>query len=62
MKIHNKRELQQIAIYHSSDLGYKDFIKIYRKFTSGPYSFLMINTKLSANDPLIFRKNLSEPL
>ena len=30
MKIHNKRELQQIAINHSADIDYKDVLKIYR--------------------------------
>ena len=30
MKILNKRELQQIAISHSSDINFKDFIKIYK--------------------------------
>ena len=39
MKIHNKRELQQIAINHSADIDYKDFMKIYRKCTSKPYPF-----------------------
>ena len=29
MKISNKRELQQIAINHSSDIDFKDFIMIY---------------------------------
>ena len=29
MKISNKRELQQIAINHSSDTDFKDFIMIY---------------------------------
>ena len=29
-KLHNKRELQNIAINHSADIDYKDFIKIYR--------------------------------
>ena len=28
IKIPNKRELQQIAINHSSDVGFKDFVKI----------------------------------
>ena len=37
MKIPNKRELQQIAINHSSDTGFKDFIKIDKKSTDGPY-------------------------
>ena len=30
MKIPHKRELQQIAFNHSSDHGFKDFIKIYK--------------------------------
>ena len=30
MKIPNKRELQQIAINHSSDVDFKDFMKIYK--------------------------------
>ena len=31
MKIPNKKELQQIALYHLSDIDFKDFIKIYKK-------------------------------
>ena len=31
MKIVSKRELQQIALNHSSDIDFKDFIKIYKK-------------------------------
>ena len=31
MKIPNKRELQQIALNHSSDIDFKDFMKIYKK-------------------------------
>ena len=34
MKILNKRELQQIAINHSSDVDFKDFMKIYKKCTA----------------------------
>ena len=33
MKINNKKELQNIAINHSSDIGYQDFMKIYRECT-----------------------------
>ena len=58
MKISNKRELQNIAINHSSDIDYDGFIKIYRECTKEPYSFLTIDTKLPASDPLRFRKNL----
>ena len=39
MKIHNKRESQQFAINHSADIDYKNFLKIYRKCTSGLYYF-----------------------
>ena len=39
MKISNKRELQQITLNHSSDIDFKDFMKIYRKCTTEPYSF-----------------------
>ena len=45
-KIPNKRELQQIAINHSSDINTKDFANIYRKYTAEPYSFLVIDTTL----------------
>ena len=56
MKIPNKRELQQIAITHSSDIDSKDFINIYKKCK--PYSFLVNDTMLASDDPLRFRKNL----
>ena len=39
MKIPNKRELQKIALNHSSDINSKDFIKIYKKCTAESYSF-----------------------
>ena len=39
MKIPNKREVQQIALNHSSDIDFKDFIKIYKKCTKKPYYF-----------------------
>ena len=58
MKIPNKRELQQIAMSHSSDTDFKDFIKICKKCTDEPYSFLVSNIMLSLDDPLRFRKNL----
>ena len=39
MKINNKRELLNIAISHSADIDYQDFIKIYRECTKKPYNF-----------------------
>ena len=58
MKIPKKRELQQIALNHSSDIDFKDFVKIYKKCTDNPYSFLVNDTTLPSNNPLRFRKNL----
>ena len=46
MKIPYKRELQQIAINHSSDVDFKDFLKIYKKCTTESYSFLVNDTTL----------------
>ena len=53
-KIPNWKELQQIAINHSSNINTKDFTNIYRKFTAEPYSFF----NDTSNNPLRFRKNL----
>ena len=55
MKIPNKRELQQIALNHSLDI---DFLKIYRKCTAKPHSFLVIDSTLSSDNPLRFINNL----
>ena len=56
MKIHNKKELQNIVINHSADIDYKDFMKIYRECTKEPYSFLTTDTTLPASNSLKFRK------
>ena len=39
MKLPDERELQQIALNHSSDNCSKDFIKNNKKYTAEPYSF-----------------------
>ena len=58
MEIRNKRELQQIALNHSSDIDLKDVIKIYKKCTAEPYSFLFNDATLPSGDPLRLRKDL----
>ena len=60
MKIHNKRELQQIAINYSAGINYNDFLKIYRNCTNEPYCFLSIDTTVPADNPKRFRKNFSD--
>ena len=57
MKIPNKRELQQIAFNHSSDI---DFMNLYKKFTAKPYSFLVIDATLASDNPSRYRQNLLE--
>ena len=51
MKIPNKRELQQIALNHSFDIDFKDLMKIYKKCTTEPYSFLINDRTLPSDDP-----------
>ena len=60
MKIHNKTELENIATNHSADIDYKDFLKIYKNCTKGSYSFLPIDTTLTADNPVSFRKEFSD--
>ena len=47
MKIPSKKELQELAPSHSSDIDSKE-----------PYSFLVNDTTLSVDNPLRFRKSL----
>ena len=58
MKIPNEREVQQIALNHSSDIDFKDFMKIYKKCTTEQYLFLVNDAILPSDDSLRFRKNL----
>ena len=62
MKIPNKRELQQIAINDSSDIVFKDFMKIYKNCRKvEKYSFLVIMIQHYHQIIfLCFRKNLLE--
>ena len=60
MKIHNRRELQQITINHSEDIDYTDFLKTYRNCPKESYSFFTIDTTLPANNPMRFRNDFSD--
>ena len=42
MKIPNKRELQQIAFNHLLDIDFQNFMNLYKKCNSKPYSFLVM--------------------
>ena len=58
MKINNRNELQNIAINHSADIDFKDFVRIDRECTRKPYSFLIIDNMLPTSDSLRFTNNL----
>ena len=62
MKIRSKRKLRNIATNNSADIDSKDFMNVYRKCTNKPYCFLTIDTTLSDNNPLRFRKNLLDSI
>ena len=58
MKIPYTRELKQVAFDHSSDIDFSDFMKLYKKCTAKPYSFLVAT--LASDNPSRFRENLLE--
>ena len=58
MEINNRKDLQNIAINHSADIDYNDFMKIYIKCPRELHSFLTTDTTLPVSDLLRFRKNL----
>ena len=60
MKVPNERELQQIALNHSSDVGFEEFMNLCKRCTTKLNSFLAIDATLSSDNPFCFRKNLLE--
>ena len=52
MKIPNRRDLQQIAINHSSNVDFKDFPRFYKKCTRKSHSFLVIDDTLAKDEKL----------
>ena len=60
LKIQNKRELQQFAFNHSSDIDFEAFMNLYKKFIGKIYSFSVIDTTVASDNSSRFRKNLLE--
>ena len=56
MKILNKWELWQIALNHSSDIDFKDFMNRYKKCTAKSCSVLVIDATLASDNPFKFQK------
>ena len=59
-KLNNKRELQNVAINHSADIDYKDFVKIYSDCTKEPYNFFTTDTTQPIDKR--FLKSFNDPL
>ena len=57
MKIQSKKELQKIAQENSGDIDFKDFLKIYKDYTSESYSCMIIDRTVPTGDSMRFRKN-----
>ena len=55
MKIPNKQQLQQIALNHSSDIDFKNFMNLYKKCTAKSYPFLVIDATLASDNPSPFK-------
>ena len=58
--IKGNRQLQQIALNHSLDIDFKDFMRVYKKCTAKPYFFLVTDATLASNNPLKIWKKFSE--
>ena len=58
MKTLNNWAHPQIASNHLSDTDFKDFMKLYKNYTTEPYSVLVNDTTFSSNNSLQFRKDL----
>ena len=58
LKKRKKREIQQLASNHLSDIEFKDFMKLYKHYTKETFSFLVNDTTFPTDSPLRFRKIL----
>ena len=59
MRTLNKRELQQSAFNHSSEIDFRYFTNLYKTRSSKPYSLLVIDTTVSSDNPLNLYKIFS---
>ena len=57
-KIPNTQSLQETAFNHLLDIEFRDFMNFYKKCNLESYSFLVIDTTLTSDNPLRFRNNI----
>ena len=58
MKISNQIELSNIAQNHTSDIVYKDFLKMYCNYTKKTYDFFTTENTLPSDNSLKYHQNL----
>ena len=46
MKLPNKVQLQEITLNKSLEIDFKDFMKMYKRYTAEPFSFSVNDTTL----------------
>ena len=47
-----------MAFNYSSDIDFQEFVNLYKKYTSKPFSVLVIGTTLASDNSSRFGKNL----
>ena len=62
MEIPSKRQLQQIAFNHLSDIYFQDFMNLCKKSTAETYLFLVIDTTPAVDNSSRLRKNFLETI
>ena len=62
MKYPNKQQLQQYPFNHSSHIGFKDSINVYKKTYCKPYYFLVTDSALASDNSSRFSKDLLEKI
>ena len=60
LKIPNKQEFSQIIFNYSSDIDFRNFMNLYKKYTVKPYPFLVIDTTLASDNPSCFGSDILE--
>ena len=60
MEVSNKKEIEQVLYNHLSDIEFKDFMNLYKKYFAKPYYFLVIDATLALDNPSCLWKNLLE--
>ena len=60
MKISNKQKLKQIIFNDPSDIDFRDFMNLSKKYTSKPYSFLVMDATIASHNHLRFRNKFLE--